>query len=67
MAEDIAPKSFLHMERRKSDLTLSLSFSRFLIRGNIFSVAFLQHMGGRGKEGKEKHKERKEVRRDGRS
>lgn len=36
---DAGPQSFLHMERRKRDLTLSLSFSVFLIRGNFFRVA----------------------------
>lgn len=56
------PESFLHMERRKRDLTLSLSFSLFLIRGNIFREAAQQqtkpHRGGqkggreRGRKGK---------------
>lgn len=63
-----AAKCFLHMERWKSDLTLlSLSFSLFLIRGNIFREAFYQHRGDRGEEGEEKHEERKDIRRVGRS
>lgn len=42
MATGTGPQSFLHMDRRKRDLTLSLSFSLFLIRGNIFSAAVSQ-------------------------
>ena len=41
----------LHMEERKTDLTLSLSFSLFLMRGKIFRADTLrtrEHEGGRG-------------------
>lgn len=72
---DVEPQSFLHMERRKRDLTLSLSFSLFLIRGNIFRVAILPQVqphgrptkgwmkaggGMEGRIGERKDKERRE-------
>lgn len=56
MRSDTGAWSFLHMERRKRDLTLSLSFSLFLIRGNILraltaSVTTWEVERGEGREG----------------
>lgn len=49
MRQVIEWRSFLHKERRKRDLTLFLSFSLFLTRGNIFREAFNRQVRPHGR------------------
>lgn len=69
--DQVKPQLFLHRDRWKMDLTLSLSFSLFLIRGKSFRVAYFSQRTRRKartdevrqvRKGRERERGRAEVR-----